>query len=520
MVPVARGDGRRRAGIVRPLAREALSDAEARFDAIRRRVGLISGPLALVVMLATPMPSLSEPAHRLAAVATMAVILWVTEAIPLAVTALLAPALAVILGVTNAKAALAPFADPLIFLFMGGFFLAKGLSAQGFDRRAALWLMARKIVAGSPRRAVVAIGAIAFGFSMWISNTATTAMLIPVALGLRATMAKVVGDDPEARRRLDHYAGGMCLTLAYAANLGGVSTPIGTGPNVIALGVLDNVGVRFDFFQWMSFALPTALVGVTFVLYRNLRTFPPPAERIEGLTEEVKRELSALGPMGTGERRAVAIFGLAVAGWLIPSIFKLTLGPADPITQWAREGLREGIVAIAAASFLFVVPNGRDGWPILEWREAERIDWGTLFLLGGGIALGKMVFDTGLAQAIGEAVKSFPLANHPLGLLVAACTLVIYLTEVTSNSATTSMMLPVLIGIAQALGTDPVPVAVAVTMAASFAFMLPVSTPPNAMAYGTGMLRIGDMIRVGFWLDLVGLIIVVAAGALLVPMMT
>ena len=202
--------------------------------------------------------------------------------------------------------------------------------------------------------------------------------------------------------------------------------------------------------------------------------------------------------MGTGERRAVGIFALAVAGWLIPSIFKLTLGPADPLTQWAREGLREGVVAIVAASFLFVVPSGKNRGPILEWREAERIDWGTLFLLGGGIALGKMVFDTGLAQAIGEAVKAFPLASHPLGLLAAACTLVIYLTEVTSNSATTSMMLPVLIGIAQALGSDPVPVAVAVTMAASFAFMLPVSTPPNAMAYGTGLLRIGDMIKVGF----------------------
>ena len=487
----------------------ALSEAEARFDAIRKRVGLIAAPIAFVALLWAPL-DLPAPAHALAAVTAMTVVLWVTEAIPLAATALGAPALAAMLGVASPKDALASFGDPLMFLFIGGFVLAAALSRHGFDRRAALWLISRKIVRGSPARAVIAVAVIGFGFSLWISNTATTAMLLPVVLGLHRTMRNVAGNDPETLRKMDRYGGGMCLALAYSSSMGGASTPIGTAPNVIAVGMLDSqVGEKIGFLEWMSFSLPFTIVCTIVIVVVVLRRFPAPVKRVEGLMDEVDRQLKQLGPTKPAELRSVAVFGLAVVGWLAPSIMMLALGPEHPWSQWADDHLVEGVVAIVCASLLFFISTGDkqakgEEARLLRWEDAQNIDWGTLFLLGGGLALGRLTFQTGLAEAIGRGVLDIagPVAAHPLGLTAAAALLVIFMTEVTSNTATTSMMLPVLIGIAAGAGFDATPTAVAVTLAASCAFMLPVSTPPNAMAYGSRMVRLDMMVRVGFWLDL------------------
>lgn len=502
------------------MVQAALSDAEAAFDRQRRRIGLVAAPVLFLVLWWAPLP-LADPAHRLAAVAALTVTLWVTEAIPLATAALLGPALAVLTGVTDPKTAFAAFADPLIFLFLGGFLLAGGLASQGFDRRAALWLIARPIVAGSPRRALIAVAGIAFFFSMWISNTATTAMMIPVALGLVDTMRRVVPDDAETAKRLRYYGGGMCLALAYASSIGGSATPIGTGPNVIAVGMLqDMTGVRLGFGEWMAFAFPAALAGGVVVVGVCARAFPPPVERIDGLTAEVDRQLAELGPLSAGERRAVGIFALAIAGWLAPSILSLALGSDHAWAVWAKATLNEGVVAITCAGLMFFVGSKREpGARILSDDALQQVDWSTLLLLGGGLALGRLTFETKLAQAIGVGVVDLagPIAAHPFGLLAAATLLVIFLTEVTSNTATTAMMLPVIIGVAQASNFDPIPTAAVVTLAASYAFMLPVSTPPNAMAYGTRMLRIDAMIRVGFRLDLIGYALLLLVGLAVVP---
>ncbi|HET6582564.1 MAG TPA: DASS family sodium-coupled anion symporter [Nannocystaceae bacterium] len=507
---------------------EAISAAEARFEARRRVVGLVLAPIVFTLLLVLPLPSLSRPAHALAAVAAAVVVLWITEAIPLAVAALLGPALAVLLDVAPADAAFAPIADPLIFLFLGGFLLAEGLARQGVDRRVALWLIARPVVKGSPARALIALSVISFGFSMWISNTATTAMLLPVALGLHATMREVVGTEPERRRALDRYGGGLCIMVAYSASIGGTATPIGTGPNVLAIGMLEGrLGEHFDFARWMVFALPTAITMLAIASAIAVRRFPAPVKRLAGLAAEVERQLAALGPVTPAERRAVGIFALAIAAWLAPSILQLALGPAHPATTWAHAHLDEGVVAIACASLLFVLPSGMppanagDRPPrLLAWEQTRNLDWGTLLLLGGGLALGRLTFETGLAEAIGRGVLDFagPLAREPIGLMLAATALVLVLTEVTSNTAVTSMMLPVLIGIAQAAGIDPVPVALLATLAASFAFMLPVSTPPNAMAYGTRLVKIDQMLGFGIRLDLAGLALLAIVGVLLLPL--
>ncbi len=502
------------------VTRARLSDEELKFEHTRRRFGLVVAPLAFASLLLAPTPGLSPEAHRLAAIALATVVLWITEAVPLAIAALLGPALAVVMHVAPARDAMAPFADPLIFLFLGGFFLAEGLSSQGFDRRAALWLMSRRFVAGSPRRASAAVMAITFAFSMWISNTATTAMMIPIGLGLHATMANVVSPEGEPRRRLDRFAGGICLGIAYSASIGGVATPVGTGPNVIAMAVLERLaGVRIDFLAWMSFALPVSLAMLVAAIWTFQRHFPAPAERLEGLTGEVRRQLAELGSMHSGERRAVGVFLLAIAGWLAPSLLRLGLGRDHVVTAWATQALDEGIVAIVCASMLFFLPARTSSTPILGWERAVSVDWGTLMLLGGGLALGKMVFDTGLAQAIGQSVIASvgPIAASSAGLVIIATLLVLVLTEVTSNTATTTMMLPVIIGVAQAGGIAPLPAAICATMAASYAFLLPVSTPPNAMAYGTGLVRIDTMVKLGVRLDLVGYVLLVLCGVYLVP---
>jgi sodium-dependent dicarboxylate transporter 2/3/5 len=488
-------------------------------------VGLVGAPLVFVGLLAFPLPGLEVPAQRLAAVWAATILLWITEAVPLPVTALAAPATAVLLGVASPEQVFAPFADPLIFLFLGGFLLAEGLSSQGFDRRAALWVMARRVVASSPRRAAIALALTSFGFSMWISNTATTAMMIPIALGLRRTMSRALPDDRATQARLDRFCGGMLLLIAYAASIGGISTPIGTGPNVIAMGILKRqLDVRIDFLAWMTFAFPAALAILAAMLWLFARGVPPPVARLEGLTAEVDRELRELGPAQAGELRAMGVFALAIVGWVAPSVARLVLDPGDPLVKVLASSAHEGVVAILCAALLFVLPAGaRTGpgtpspGPILRWERAQAIDWGTLLLLGGGVSLGKLAFDVGLARALGEAVLSLAgnLARAPLGMLVVATFLVLWLTEVTSNSATTSTMLPVLIALAQTADVDPVPTAVCATLAASMAFSLPVSTPPNAMAYGTGLVRLPDMVRFGVRLNLAAYAVLVLVGTCL-----
>ena len=515
--------------------------AEARVDRLRARIGTVLAPVVLIALLLVPMPGLSQEAHRLLAIAAMTVVLWVSEAVPLAIAALLAPALAVAFGVAPAARAFAAFAHPLIFLFLGGFMLAEGLSSQGFDRRAALWLLSRDFIAGSPARAMVAVAATAFVFSMWINNTATTAMLIPIAVGLCASIRHLCPADPAVLARQRRFEEGMLITMAYAASLGGVCTPIGTAPNMIALAQLERFAdVRIDFLQWMSFAVPIGAAALLILLILARRRWPPAIDRVEGLSDSVRRELRELGPLRTGERRAVVIFALAVLGWLLPSLLRLVAGAEAEATRWAREALPEGVVALLAASLLFVVPSGDLGPPhkraaasetiagsrreraakLVAWSQVSRVDWGTLLLLGGGLALGGLTIDTGLAAAIGDLVERWlgDGASTTVVLLVVTG-LVIYMTELVSNTATTNMLLPVVIPLATRLGMDPVPVALAVTLAASFAFMLPVSTPPNAIAYGSGHIRMPTMVRFGAWLDLVGLALLVLAAQFLLPAM-
>jgi sodium-dependent dicarboxylate transporter 2/3/5 len=497
---------------------------EARFDQIRARMGAVLAPLVLLGLLILPMPGLSTPAHRLAAIAAMTVVLWISEAIPLAVTALLAPALAVLLGVAPAAQVFGPFAHPLIFMFIGGFMLAEALAVHGVDRRAALWLLTRNFVRGSPTRALVVVAWTTFGFSMWINNTATAAMMCPVAIGLCDGIRQLCPADPSAQAKQRRFEEGMLLAVAYSASIGGVCTPIGTAPNMIAIAELDRVtGLHFDFMRWMVFALPIGIAAQVGMLVLAVRRWPPAIEQAPGLTDSVRRDLAALGPIRPAEYRTMAVFGLAIVGWLSPSVLRLGLGEDARMTGWAERSLSESIVALLAASLLFIIPAG-DRAPqgnrrsLLSWERATRIDWGTVFLLGSGLALGDLAIDTGLADAIGNTLENLLGAGaSPLLMLFAITMVTIYMTELVSNMATINMLLPVVIPLAMRTGGDPVPVVITASIAASFAFMLPVSTPPNAIVYGTGRVRLPTMVRFGAWLNLVCLALLVAAGVWLLP---
>ena len=481
-------------------------------------------PLALVAVLAMPLPALGVEAHRLLAIAAMTVILWITEALPLAMTAMLAPTLAVLFDVAGAKQAFAPFAHPLIFMFIGAFMLARALSVHGFDRRAALWLLSRPILRGSPTRALLMVAATAFSFSMWINNTATAAMMCPIAVGLCASISALCPDDPAVRAKHRAFEEGMLITLACAASLGGICTPVGTAPNMIAIAELDRIAsVHFDFLRWMSMALPLALLTLVGLLVLARRRWPPALEQVPGLSDSVARELEALGPASSAERRCVACFALAILGWLTPSLLRIGLGETAEATVWARRAMPEGVVAMLAAVLLFVIPAGSKSTTsrprrLVDWSDASAIDWGTVLLLGGGLALGNLTVQTGLAEALGQGVGSW-LGDEPslFMLVLVVSVLVVYMTELVSNTATINMLLPVIVPLAVRSGADPVPIVLVATFAASFAFMLPVSTPPNAVVYGTGMVRLPSMVRFGALLNLLGIALLVALGCALIP---
>lgn len=482
-------------------------------DSTTRRTGLLLGPVVLAVLLAIPIPGISPEAHRLAAIMGLVVTWWVTEAIPLAATALLGPALCIVLGVAPDRAVLAPFASPITFLFIGSFLLAESMQKHGLDRRIALRLLLIPAVSSTPGRLFGCLALLTAGLSMWMSNSATTAMMLPIAIGaLRAWPA--FRDHPSA-------ASSLVLLIAFSASIGGLGTPVGTPPNLIGLShIRELLGIRIPFVHWMIAGLPIVLLQIAFLLFL-LRPAGRGSAASHGDSAEARREiasqLAALRPWSAGERNTVIAFSFAVALWVIPGLLELIAGltgTTGGILESARtllaSRLPEETVGLLAGVSLLLLPvswNSRE--MTLTWQEAARIDWGTILIFGGGMALGKLLFDTGLAEAIGRNAVAFVGGNPGLWTLVAAGILLsILVSETASNTASATVMVPVMIAVAKGAGVDPVPVALATCIACSFGFLLPVSTPPNALAYGTGLVRIPEMIRRGFALDIAGAVIV------------
>jgi sodium-dependent dicarboxylate transporter 2/3/5 len=489
----------------------SLSDGERRFEHWRRTIGLFTGPLAFALVWLLPLGA--EPAqHRLAAVVALVVVWWVTEPIPIPATALIGAALMVATGVAAAPAVFAPFANPTIFLFIGSFILAEALAVHAIDRRVASRLLSIPWVGRSGFRVRLAFGALAAGLSMWMSNTATAAMLLPVALGLLA--GGTAGAGP-------HTSRGLLLTLAYSCSIGGVATPVGTPPNLIAIGMLGTlVGREVDFFRWMAVGVPVTLgmFGVLLLLTRWI--YPVPAQAADPAGTLAREPAGSFGPWGRAQTACVVAFCCAVALWITPGAIAITEGATSPLYKVVSGRLDEGAVALLAAGLLFVWPVN---WPqrqfALAWTHAARIDWGTILLFGGGLALGHQMFETGLAARIGHALVEGSGATSLWTLTAVLTVVAVVTTEVTSNTAATNMLVPVAIAVAEAAGVSPVPPAMGVAMAASLAYILPISTPPNAIVYGTGRVPITDMIKCGFLLDVLSILIVLAALRIMCPLL-
>ncbi|QCU79318.1 DASS family sodium-coupled anion symporter [Citricoccus sp. SGAir0253] len=468
--------------------------------------GLLVG---LVLFLAMP-ADVPYNARVTAAVAGLMAVWWMTEAIPIPATALVPLVAFPVLGQeVDIKDVGAAYGNDIIFLFMGGFVIALAMQRWDLHRRIAL-VTVRAM--GTKPGGVVAGFMIATGFlSMWVSNTATAVMMIPIGVSvLTLVVAKdnaaiTESSDPASAEVKDaviesNFGTALMLGIAYAASVGSLATLIGTPPNALLAGYMSQAhGVEIGFGQWMLVGLPVALVMLVLVWFLLTRVlFPAEISEIPGGRALITSELSKLGPMSSGEVRVLVVFALAAISWItVPLLFDGVISDAG--------------IAVSAALLLFLLPAGaRRGVRLIDWDSAVKLPWGVLLLFGGGLALSAQFSDSGLADWIGTQVQG--LGGVPVWLLVAILTTaIIFLTELTSNTATAATFLPVAGGVAVGVGVDPLLLTIPVALAATCAFMLPVATPPNAIAFGSGYVTIGQMIKGGLYLNLAGIVLITLA---------
>lgn len=438
------------------------------------------------------------------------VIWWIGEAVPLPITALLPAVVLPFLHVTGIsettlyeftiKNTLLSYSNPVIYLFLGGFLIAAAMQKWGLDRRLTLWLLTRGSFANNSQSILLSIMGVSAFLSMWISNTATTAMMLPLGLGILRLMNLKPGES--------QFGVALMLGIAWGASIGGVGTIIGTPPNGIALGILNSTFAadpsyqRMTFFDWMKFGVPYVIIMVPLAWKILLYLNPPEISSLPGGKEQLERERAALGTMSRGEKLTITAFLLAVFLWITNPFWNILL--PEFLTK-QMSWIDEYSIGLLVGTLCFILPvNFRKGEFLLDWHDTKFVDWGTLILFGGGIALSDAMFKTGFASWIATTFVSVLGTPSTLVMMFAVVLLVDFLTEVTSNTAVTSMMVPIVIAIAQTSGENPVSLAIAATVAASMAFMLPVATPPNALVYGTGYVTVKQMIRNGFALDILG----------------
>jgi solute carrier family 13 (sodium-dependent dicarboxylate transporter), member 2/3/5 len=478
-------------------------------------VGFVLGPILLVGWMVFTEPGVLRPeAHTLAGILLLTLVWWLTEPIPLAATGLLAVALCIILGAVPAaergrdgvRAVLAPFADPSVFFLMGGMFIGRAMSRHGLDRRFALALLCTRWAGRTPGTVLTTVGLAVTLVSMWISNAAAAAMICPVAVGIVAVLAAARGAPADFAH--SPYATALLLAVAFGASVGGIATPIGTATNVVALGFFrrpEVLGRGVDFVAWCAVGVPMMLV--IFVGMSAWLRWLAPAVGLDmpALRDYLRAEYARLGPWRWGEVNTLAVFLAAVALWVTPGVLAL-VAPVE-VQKAFNSRLPEEITAILALVVLFVLPAGR-GRFTLEAEDWQKIDWGTLLLFGTALALGGLMFRTGLADAVGRSAFARLDTRDVWAITAVAIAAGIVVSEFTSNTATVSALLPVVHGLCVEAGVDPLPPLLGVTFAASFGSALPVSTPPNAIVYGTGLTPVRRMIRAGLGLDLLAGVVI------------
>ena len=470
-------------------------------------VGLLLGPVLAITMIMAGAPAgLSEPGWMTAAIGVLMAIWWATEAVPIAVTALLPIVVFPLLGIATIQDTVPPYANKVIFLFLGGFIVAYAMQRWNLHRRIALNVLQH--VGGNGRSLVGGFMVASAVISMWVMNTSTTMMMLPIAVSIIGVIHTSV-ESLDSRGK-DHFQYALLLGVAYGATIGGMATLVGTAPNALLAAFMDETyGIQIDFARWMmvglplsALMLPLAWLVLTRVIFKvDFKTSSEGKATLRRLKEE-------LGPISIPERRVAIVFVLMAVAWVSrPAL----------VTIPGLAGLDDSGIAIAGAMLLFIIPSGVQSDPVLlRWTYAERLPWGVLLLFGGGLTLASAVSRTGLAEWLGaslQLVGALPLAV----VVIIAAALIIFLTELTSNTATTATFLPVVGAIAIESGFDPIVLTVPITFAASCAFMLPVATPPNAIVFGSGMLTIPKMARAGLLLNIIGIFLVSLVALYLAP---
>jgi sodium-dependent dicarboxylate transporter 2/3/5 len=456
-----------------------------------QQVGAIAGPLLFTFMLVSPAPDgLPVEGWRTAAVAVLMAVWWVTEAIPISATALLPLVLFPVLGVDTITATAAPYAQPMIFLFMGGFMIALAMQRWGLHRRIALNIIH---AIGTRPGSIIAGFMVSSAFvSMWVSNTATTLMMLPIGLSV-VELARRPGADGTTAAGAANFAVCLMLSIAYASSIGGVATLVGTPTNPLMTAFLfENYGVEISFVQWMMVGVPVALIGLPVTHFALTRmVLPVRMKSLPGGREFIEGELRKLGRLSRPELMVAAVFSLVAVLWI-----------SQPLLETRLPGISDTSIAIFGALLLFLLPvDPKRGVFLLSWSHAERLPWGVLLLFGGGLTLAGAIARTGLAEWIGGMLAG--VGTWPVVIVILTVTaVIIMLTELTSNSATAAAFMPIMVALAVTIGENPILLAVPVTLAASCAFMLPVATPPNAIIYGSGAMTIAQMARAGVVLNI------------------
>ena len=466
-------------------------------------VGLVSGLLLFVITLLIPVPENVRPeAMHVLAVALLMATWWITEAIPIPATALLPIFLFPALGVMNGSEVTQPYAHHLIYLFLGGFLIAVTIEKWGLHRRIALYTI--RLVGITPNRIILGFMIASAGLSMWISNTAATMMMLTIGLAVLKQVADEINTDPhlDINTKPEHFHFGIALMLgiAYAASIGGVATLIGTPPNAILAGIIETqLGQSISFFNWMKFALPLSIIMLIITWYYLTHiAYPSRLDHLPGGKETIQREIIELGPISPQEKAVLFIFIAVAFLWITRGLIEME--------QFKQ--VKDSTIAMGGALLLFIIPsNLKKREFLLDWQTAIKIPWDILILFGGGFALAKGFSDSGLTQTIADLLSVLHGSNL-LTIIAMVTTVVIILTEITSNTATASMILPIIAAMAIAIHIHPYCLMIAVALAASFAFMLPVATPPNAIVFSSRYFTIRQMAKTGIWVNLIGVILI------------
>jgi len=462
---------------------------------LQKRIGYFLGPGLFLILLFNPF-GMDPLKSKMLAVAAWMLSWWILEVVPIYITAMLPMVFFPALGIMDVKATFVPYANPIIFLFLGGFIIALAMEERRLHERIAFGLI--RITGTRPKQIILGFMLATASVAMWISNTATAVMMLPIAISILAILDEK--GAPEAFKK--RFSLLLMLGIAYAANIGGTMTLIGTPPNLVFAGYFfERFGLDFGFAEWMMIGIPigSILLVSGFILLTRI-IYPISADEIEGVKELFQSKWQSLGTIGKAEKRVLAVFSLTVIAWIL----------VNPINAWVGERILNNTnVAMSGGLLMFLVPvKWKQGEFILHWKSTTKLPWGILILFGGGLSLANGLDQAGIIGDIANWVSS-SVTTNALILMLGLVALSLFLTEIMSNVALVTVLLPVIFEIAKGTGTDPLLLTIPVTLAASCAFMMPISTPPNAIVYSSGHISVRQMMKAGIWMNLIAIVIIV-----------